>query len=318
MPQHITITEYSPLWKTLYENEAELVRRILGSNCIAVHHIGSTAVPGLCAKPVIDIMPVVTDLDAVDSIKTQFEAAGYEYLGEFGITGRRYLRKGGDERTHQIHIFRDTDRENILRHLAVRNYLRTDKNAAQQYGRLKTFLAEKYPYSIENYCIGKENFVRELEITALACLRRIRAGIIRPMEPTDLQEIMKIWLQANIDSHPFISPEFWRRHICEVKKDIASAEVFVYSINNAICGFIGMQDDYIAGLFVKTHSQGCGTGTALLEKAKTVKNKLRLSVYEKNHSAVNFYRNNGFSVYSDNVETETGECELSMHWEYKK
>ena len=67
-------------------------------------------------------MPVVRDLAQVDACSVQFEALGYEVMGEFGIPGRRYFRKGGDERTHQIHIFQQDNRADIDRHLAVRDY----------------------------------------------------------------------------------------------------------------------------------------------------------------------------------------------------
>ena len=120
MPQHIVVTEHNPAWPEDFSREAAAIRELLGENCVAVHHIGSTAVEGLAAKPIIDIMPVVRRLSAVDSAAPALERLGYEYLGEFGILGRRYLRKGGDERTHQVHIFAWDDAENINRHLAVR------------------------------------------------------------------------------------------------------------------------------------------------------------------------------------------------------
>ena len=88
MAQHVIVTEYNPLWPQLYRQEAEQIRAILRDNCVAIHHIGSTAVVGLCAKPVIDIMPVVVSLARVDAQKKAFEAIGYEVLGEFGIAGR--------------------------------------------------------------------------------------------------------------------------------------------------------------------------------------------------------------------------------------
>lgn len=100
MPQHVVVKEYNPLWVKEFEKEKEVIAKILGANAAEIYHIGSTAVPGLCAKPVIDIMPVVYSLAAADDAADKFRAAGYEYLGEFGIPGRRYLRKGGDERTH--------------------------------------------------------------------------------------------------------------------------------------------------------------------------------------------------------------------------
>lgn len=84
MAQHIIVVEYNPQWIYAFEKEAVLVRNILGENCIAVYHIGSTAVPGLAAKPIIDIMPVVRNLERVDAEKAAFEGIGYEYLGEWG------------------------------------------------------------------------------------------------------------------------------------------------------------------------------------------------------------------------------------------
>lgn len=167
MPQHIWIKDYSEDWTSMFEAEAKKIRFILQENCIEVYHIGSTSVPGLKAKPIVDIMPVVWDLQKVDAVSIEFEKIGYEYLGEFGIVGRRYLRKGGDERTHQIHIFEAGNQQDIGRHLAVRDYLRTHKDVADEYGQLKEKLAAAYPYDIEKYCDGKEDFVKELEQKAL-------------------------------------------------------------------------------------------------------------------------------------------------------
>ena len=167
MAQHVIVTEYNPLWPQLYRQEAEQIRAILRDNCVAIHHIGSTAVVGLCAKPVIDIMPVVVSLARVDAQKKAFEAIGYEVLGEFGIAGRRYLRKGGDERTHQLHIFEQGADEQIERHLALRDYLRAHPQHAAVYGRLKRQLAQQFPWDIESYCDGKDDLVRKLEQAAL-------------------------------------------------------------------------------------------------------------------------------------------------------
>lgn len=146
--QHITVVPYDPAWSGLYEAEAQAIAGVLGQRLTAIHHIGSTAVPGLAAKPVIDIMPVVRAVTEADECRADFEALGYEYLGEFGIPGRRYLRKGGDERTHQMHIFASDDVHAIARHLAVRDYLRAHPARAAAYGALKLELAARFPYDI--------------------------------------------------------------------------------------------------------------------------------------------------------------------------
>ena len=168
MSQHIVVTNYNPLWPKEFEKEARWIKAIIAGNDISIYHIGSTSVPGLAAKPIIDIMAVVRSLEKVDAAAEKFSDAGYEYLGEFGIAGRRYLRKGGDERTHQIHIFQADDWHNIGRHLAFRDYMRTHKKEREEYAGIKKALAQKFPYDIDGYCAGKENFVREIEERALA------------------------------------------------------------------------------------------------------------------------------------------------------
>ncbi len=168
MPQHIIVSEYDPAWPLKYETEKEKIEAILEHNCIALYHIGSTSVPGLAAKPIIDIMAAVRSLEQADAAAEKFSRIGYEYLGEFGIPGRRYLRKGGDERTHQIHIFQADDRKNIERHLAFRDYLRTHEEERREYAALKKELARRFPYDIDGYCDGKEEFVRAMEKQALS------------------------------------------------------------------------------------------------------------------------------------------------------
>ena len=168
MSQHITVVDYNPLWVKKYEEESLHIKDILSDNCIAIYHIGSTSVEGLAAKPIIDIMVAVRSLEKVDCVAEAFSKIGYEYLGEFGIEGRRYLRKGGDERTHQIHIFQADDWNNIGRHLAFRDYMRTHEKEREKYAQIKIELAKKFPYDIDGYCDGKENFVREMEEIALS------------------------------------------------------------------------------------------------------------------------------------------------------
>lgn len=165
---HVVVVEYDGNWPGLYRVEAEKIRKILGDNLVEIHHIGSTAVPNLVAKPIIDILPVVQKIARVDVCNAAFEAIGYECMGEFGIPGRRYFRKGGDNRTHQVHIFEWDNQTDIRRHLAVRDYLRAHRQAAAEYGQLKLRLAQKFPEDIEGYCDGKDNYVKQLEQQALS------------------------------------------------------------------------------------------------------------------------------------------------------
>lgn len=163
----VQVVPYDPSWPSRYRREAALLREALGDCLVEIHHIGSTSVPGLWAKPIIDILPVVTAVEEADRRRAALEALGYEYLGEFGIPGRRYLRKGGERRTHQVHLFGRESRDEIRRHLAVPAYLRCHPDAARDYAQLKRRLARRFPRDIDGYCDGKDAFVKALERAAL-------------------------------------------------------------------------------------------------------------------------------------------------------
>lgn len=164
---NIKVVDYNPDWNKNYLKEEQLINDILKSELINCFHIGSTSVPDLKAKPIIDILLVVNDIDDLDKYTKEFEEIGYEVMGEFGIKGRRYFRKGGDNRTHQIHAFQYDSINEIERHLAFRDYLRQNSDICDAYGKLKAELAEKYPNDIEAYCDGKDNFVKKVEKDAL-------------------------------------------------------------------------------------------------------------------------------------------------------
>jgi GrpB-like predicted nucleotidyltransferase (UPF0157 family) len=135
----ITIIPYDPSWPEKFEQEAGLLRELLGELAVQIHHIGSTSVPGLAAKPIIDILLEVSDLDALDALDAKnagFNRLGYEPKGAFGIPGRRYFRKGGDQRTHHLHAFRTGD-QNLARHVSFRDYLRAHPEIAKAYAEVK-------------------------------------------------------------------------------------------------------------------------------------------------------------------------------------
>src|SRR5699024_2517329 len=162
----VEVTPYNKDWPLMYREEAEKLCKIFGSEIIEIHHIGSTAVDGLIAKPVIDIMPVVRDVYQVDDFNTAMIDIGYEPKGENGLPGRRFFQKGGDERTHHIHFYEIGNSE-IKRHLAFRNYLRTHPDTVKKYGSLKKELSQRFPDDIEAYINGKEQLVSEIEKKAM-------------------------------------------------------------------------------------------------------------------------------------------------------
>lgn len=166
--RNIEVVDYNPQWIKEFKKESKKIKAVLGKNCIGVYHIGSTAVKGLKAKPIIDMMPVVKDISLVDEHNRELEELGYECMGEYGIPGRRFFVKGGDNRTHHIHVFEKTNHEEIERHLAVCGYLNSHPDIAKQYGELKASLAEEFTYDNDGYCNGKDAFVKNLEKKALS------------------------------------------------------------------------------------------------------------------------------------------------------
>lgn len=162
----VEVVSYSDDWKERYNEEVEQLQKVFGSEIITIHHIGSTSVNGLSAKPIIDIMPVVQDINNIDAFNGAMIAIGYEPKGENGLPGRRYFQKGGDNRTHHVHIY-EMDSPEIDRHLAFRDYLRVHPTVAKDYGQLKEMLAKQFPYDIESYINGKEHLVTGIEAKAV-------------------------------------------------------------------------------------------------------------------------------------------------------
>lgn len=135
--------------------------------------------------------------------------------------------------------------------------------------------------------------------------------MIRLFEFRDLDKIMEIWLEGNLQAHAFIGEEHWKQNYESVKSILPNAEVYVYEETGEILGFIGMDADYIAGLFIKEEYRGRGIGRLLIETAKQ-KQRLSLHVYERNSGAVAFYRAAGFEIQQSMTEKETGEKEYLM------
>lgn len=166
----VVVVAYDPSWPQAFACEAGLIEGALGPG-VRLHHIGSTSVPGLAAKPVIDVLMEVACLAALDGEAAVMEALGYEVMGAFGIEGRRYFRKDDARglRTHQIHAF-ETGSPHLARHLAFRDYLRAHGDVAAKYGALKLRLAETCA-DAGAYMDGKDGFVKRVEGEAVAWSR---------------------------------------------------------------------------------------------------------------------------------------------------
>lgn len=141
--------------------------------------------------------------------------------------------------------------------------------------------------------------------------------MIRKMQITDIDRVAEIWLDTNLKAHDFIPAEYWKGNYDAVKEMISQAEVYVYidEDKNQIQGFIGLDEDYIAGIFVWGEAQSRGIGKGLLDRAKKEKSKLTLNVYARNTGAVHFYQREGFRIGGQGSDEDTGEKEYLMCWE---
>ncbi len=152
------------------ETEASVLRAALGPNLLAVHHIGSTAIAGLRAKPILDLLPVVQNLDEVDPKRENLERVGYEWWGEFGLPGRRYATKNEPNtgrRLVQLHCY-GVGALDIDRHLAFRDYLRRNPELVTAYEDEKVRCLSLHPDNSHEYGRCKSAWLDAVEAAALA------------------------------------------------------------------------------------------------------------------------------------------------------
>lgn len=162
----IEVVEYDPRWAEAFRAESAAIQSVLDGLDIRLHHIGSTSVPGLMAKPVIDILIEATDVADLDRYNDAMRSIGYLSKGEFGIPGRRFYLKGLYDRTHHIHAF-NHGTPDVIRHLAFRDYLIAHQSVADEYGVLKATIADTCCNDNDAYCEGKAAFVQDHEKKAL-------------------------------------------------------------------------------------------------------------------------------------------------------
>ena len=166
--RRVEVVPYNSDWKTLFENEKHVLESIFKPAEVEIHHIGSTSVPGLSAKPIIDILLAADSLEQVEKATPAIEAAGYDAKGENGIPERRYFQKHDESgiRTVHLHSFEKGSHQ-VYRHLVFRDYLRAHPKEARKYADVKELAAQKYEYDIESYITEKSPTVKEIEQKAM-------------------------------------------------------------------------------------------------------------------------------------------------------
>lgn len=160
----IEVVPPDPRWPVLFQAEAARLTQVFAGQLINIHHMGSTAVPGLWAKPVVDIMPIVHDIEAVDERNELMIALGYQPKGEYGIPGRRFFSvdDARGRRLFNVHVYQAGNPE-IARHLDFVEYLKTHPQDAAAYAGLKRELAQQFHDDVDRYVAGKTGLIRQIE-----------------------------------------------------------------------------------------------------------------------------------------------------------
>ena len=139
--------------------------------------------------------------------------------------------------------------------------------------------------------------------------------MIRELRKADIDKVADIWLDTNRKAHYFIPAQYWKDNFELVKELLLQATVYVYEENREIQGFIGLNDEYIEGIFVSDEMQSQGIGKLLLNFVKEKKTKLYLNVYQKNTRAIHFYQREGFEIQREGLDEVTGEKDYVMVWQ---
>lgn len=168
----LVLTSHDPSWKERFSSESSKLLQALGPNVIAIHHIGSTSIPDVVAKPVIDVLGEVRKIDQVDENTSQMCDLHYDSMGEHGIVGRRYFRRSNTDEcpAFHVHVF-EANSEHVTRHLAFRDYLLAHPGIAREYSELKVKLSNSGSVSKSDYQSAKAPFVESCTMDAIEWFR---------------------------------------------------------------------------------------------------------------------------------------------------
>lgn len=178
----VEVVNYDPAWPRIFEELKTRIWPVVADFALSIEHVGSTSVAGLAAKPVIDLDIVIPSESEIPLAVERLAALGYEHLGDLGIEGREAFQRPPDTVAHHLYVCVQGS-TGLRNHLALREYLRANPEAARAYGELKKRLAQKHPYDIGNYVVEKTEFILGiLERMGLkpGQLEAIRQGNLNP------------------------------------------------------------------------------------------------------------------------------------------
>jgi len=140
-------------------------------------------------------------------------------------------------------------------------------------------------------------------------------SMIRAFEPSDMEDVLELWLEASAGAHDFVGREFWESKVDDMRnRYLPAAETHVFVQGGRVRGFVSLQGDTLAALFVSPAFQGRGLGRRLMDRVKRLRDRLELTVYRENQRAVRFYRRCGFAVVGERTDPHTGHAEVLMEY----
>ncbi len=158
----VRVIKYNSKWKSIFDKEKKLLLKSFPKNIIDVSHGGSTAIPGLFAKPIIDMFATIHFLSDVEKLKLDLGKMGYEYKGEQGVPGRILYVKGSTEcRTHHLQFVLPTS-DQWKNHILLKKYYIRHPKIAEEYSKLKIYLAKKFPKDRKSYTNSKDSFIKSI------------------------------------------------------------------------------------------------------------------------------------------------------------
>lgn len=169
----VVVVPYDPAWPATFELLRERIAPAVGDRAVGIEHVGSTAVPGLAAKPIVDLDVVIRHDDDVPEVAARLAGLGYAYLGELGIAARHAFRAAPDSPRHHLYVCAAGSAP-LRAHLALRDALRDDPELAAAYGALKYDLAKRFRFDIDAYVDGKTAFITQALLDARKGKRRAR------------------------------------------------------------------------------------------------------------------------------------------------
>ena len=181
--REVELVPHNPEWSQLANDESQRILECISIPVIGIYHIGSTSVPGIKAKPILDFVLEVEDMEAFIKESKNLESLEYVSKGEYGIPGRQFFTKDTlGERTHHLHVFQQ-GHQDIERHLVFRDFLRSNPEAAKEYESLKEKLAKRFPKKSDMYTEAKSDFILSMDEVARYWLEQ--NGLMKRTEDSD-------------------------------------------------------------------------------------------------------------------------------------